>query len=42
MPITTDYRQVLSEIIRARLLNGGSLGTIFPGFTPRTTPLGVV
>ena len=42
VPITTDYRQVLSEIIRARLLNGGSLGTIFPGFTPRTTPLGVV
>ena len=42
VPITTDYRQVLSEIIRARLLNGGYLGTIFPGFTPRTTPLGVV
>lgn len=40
VPITTDYRQVLSEIVTARLLNGGSLGQIFPGFTPGT-PLGL-
>ncbi|WP_311966655.1 DUF1501 domain-containing protein [Arsenicicoccus cauae] len=42
VPITTDYRQVLSEVVGGRLLNGGNLATIFPGFTPSATPLGVV
>jgi uncharacterized protein (DUF1501 family) len=39
VPITTDYRQALSEIVGKRLLNN-DLGTVFPGFTPGT-PLGV-
>ncbi len=33
VPITTDYRQALSEIVTKRLLND-KLGTVFPGFTP--------
>ena len=33
VPITTDYRQALSEIVSKRLLND-KLDTVFPGFTP--------
>ncbi|WP_409485465.1 DUF1501 domain-containing protein [Arsenicicoccus dermatophilus] len=40
VPITTDYRQVLSELISSRLLNRDGLATIFPGFTPGS-PLGI-
>ncbi|MGQ9614435.1 DUF1501 domain-containing protein [Chloroflexus sp.] len=40
LQITTDYRQVLSEILVRRLGNP-KLGTIFPGL-PSYTPLGIV
>lgn len=33
VPITTDYRQTLSEIVSKRLKND-DLATVFPGFTP--------
>jgi uncharacterized protein (DUF1501 family) len=33
VPITTDYRQALSEIVSKRLLNN-KLDEVFPGFTP--------
>jgi uncharacterized protein (DUF1501 family) len=33
VPITTDYRQVLSEVVTKRLGND-DLATVFPGFTP--------
>ena len=35
VPITTDYRQPLSEIVTKRLLND-KLDSVFPGFTPGT------
>lgn len=41
VPVTTDYRQVLSEIVDKRLGNGGNLARIFPGFTPGPS-LGIV
>ncbi|MCH8611653.1 DUF1501 domain-containing protein [Arsenicicoccus dermatophilus] len=34
LPVTTDYRQVLSEIVGNQLGNARNLGTVFPGFTP--------
>lgn len=40
VPITTDYRQPLSEIVSRRLSNGANLGQVFPGFTAGTS-LGV-
>ncbi|AKT52880.1 hypothetical protein ADJ73_14150 [Arsenicicoccus sp. oral taxon 190] len=40
VPITTDYRLVLSELVEKRLLNGANLATIFPGYTP-TARLGL-
>ncbi len=39
LAITTDYRDVLAEIVTLRLLNP-ALGAIFPGFTP--TSRGIV
>lgn len=39
VPIVTDYRQALSEVVRKRL-NNDKLGEVFPGFTPGA-PLGV-
>lgn len=39
VPITTDYRRALSEIVSKRLLND-KLDAVFPGFTPRA-PLGI-
>lgn len=33
LAITTDYRQVLSELLSRRLGNG-DIGTVFPGYTP--------
>lgn len=33
VPVTTDYRQVLAEILTKRLLNA-DLATVLPGFTP--------
>lgn len=40
LAVTTDYRQVLSEILQYRLGNTNT-GTVFPGFTPAPTPLGI-
>jgi uncharacterized protein (DUF1501 family) len=40
LAITTDYRQVLSEVLIARM-RGAEVATVFPGFTPGA-PLGVV
>ncbi len=40
VPITTDYRQVLSEVVTTRLKNSRT-DQVFPGFTPGTA-LGVV
>lgn len=34
LAVTTDYRDVLSEIVDKRLVNAASLDTIFPGYTP--------
>ncbi len=39
LAVTTDYRQVLSEILQYRLGNVNT-ATVFPGFTP-SAPLGV-
>lgn len=39
VPITTDYRQPLAEIVGSRLKND-KLAEVFPGFTPGT-PLGI-
>lgn len=39
VPITTDYRQALSEVVSKRLKND-KLAEVFPGFTPGTS-LGV-
>lgn len=39
VPITTDYRQALSEIVANRLDNS-DIASVFPGFTPGT-PLGI-
>ncbi|HEY3338794.1 MAG TPA: DUF1501 domain-containing protein [Propionicimonas sp.] len=39
VPITTDYRQPLSEIVSKRLRND-RLAEVFPGFTPKA-PLGI-
>jgi hypothetical protein len=36
VPITTDYRQALSEIVSKRLINT-KLVEVFPGFTPGTS-----
>jgi len=33
LPITTDYRQVLSELVARRLGGGGALGSVFPGYS---------
>lgn len=33
VPITTDYRQALSEVVSKRLKNN-KIGEVFPGFTP--------
>ena len=38
VPVTTDYRSVLSEIVTTRL--GASRATVFPGFQPE--PVGVM
>lgn len=40
VPISTDYRQALSEVVKKRLKND-QIGEVFPGFTPGTE-LGVV
>ena len=40
LAITTDYRQVLSEVLMARM-RGAEVAKVFPGFTPGS-PLGVV
>lgn len=40
VPITTDYRQALSEVVKNRLKND-DLATVFPGFTPSSNPLGI-
>lgn len=32
--VTIDYRDILAEIVSARLGNGGNLGAVFPAFTP--------
>lgn len=37
--ITNDYRDVLAELVRARLGNARNLPTIFPGYTPK--PVGL-
>ncbi len=42
VPVTTDYRQALSEIVTRRLANGANLSQVFPGFTPSPVPLGIV
>lgn len=34
VPITTDYRLALAEVVSKRLANGGNLSTVFPGYTP--------
>lgn len=34
VPVTTDIRHLLAEMIDKRLGNAGNLGAIFPGFTP--------
>ncbi|CAN5793914.1 DUF1501 domain-containing protein [soil metagenome] len=34
VPVTTDIRNVLAEIVSKRLQNGAGLASIFPGFTP--------
>jgi uncharacterized protein (DUF1501 family) len=41
VPVTTDYRQALSEIVTKRLRNGAKLAEVFPGFTPGPA-LGIV
>ncbi|MBU4207049.1 MAG: DUF1501 domain-containing protein, partial [Actinobacteria bacterium] len=33
VPITTDYRQALSEVVSKRL-NNAHVSEVFPGFTP--------
>ncbi len=40
LAVTTDYRQVLSELLSARL-QVASPQAIFPGFTPALSPLGL-
>lgn len=40
VPVLTDFRQPLSEVVSRRLANAAGLPTVFPGFTPGT-PLGV-
>lgn len=40
LQITTDYRQVVAEVVNARLGNP-RVGAIFPGFTPAGTPIGL-
>ncbi len=39
VPVTTDYRSVLSEVVSAT--RGDLASTVFPGFTPPTQPLGL-
>ena len=34
VPVTTDIRHILAEVIDKRLNNAQNLGAIFPGFTP--------
>lgn len=41
VPVTTDYRQALSEIVTKRLRNGANAAQVFPGFTPKP-PMGIV
>lgn len=38
--VTTDYRQVLSEVVTTRL--GASAAQVFPGFSPQDPTLGVM
>ncbi len=40
LAVTTDYRQVLSELVRDRLQNP-YLETVFPGFDAQANPLGL-
>ncbi|HUM27171.1 MAG TPA: DUF1501 domain-containing protein, partial [Anaerolineales bacterium] len=40
LAITTDYRQVLSELLSTRLGNS-NLEAVFPGFSPSDNPLGI-
>lgn len=40
VPVLTDFRQPLSEVVSHRLANAASMATVFPGFTPGTS-LGV-
>jgi uncharacterized protein (DUF1501 family) len=40
LPISVDYRQALSEIVKNRLGNT-DLAHVFPGFDPTAKPLGV-
>ena len=39
LAVTTDYRDVLAEVVRLRL-NNSALAEVFPGYTP--VPVGVV
>ena len=32
LPVTTDYRQVLGELVARRLGGGDALGSVFPGY----------
>ena len=41
LPVTTDYRQALSEVLTKRLANGANVAQVFPGFTPKVA-LGIV
>lgn len=41
VPVTTDYRQALAEVVTERLHNGANLDQVFPGFTPGPA-LGIV
>ena len=34
LPVTTDYRQVLSELLTRRLGGGDAVGHVFPGYRP--------
>ena len=40
LAVTTDYRQVLGEVITSRFADA-SLSTVFPGFKPGS-PVGVM
>ncbi|MBK8619544.1 MAG: hypothetical protein IPN96_21100 [Anaerolineales bacterium] len=40
LAVTTDYRQVLSELLSKRLGNS-NIENIFPGFSGKYNPLGI-